>query len=130
VAAGGDPDDADPDAMVARQRSAPFGEKRDEALCDVAEADEEQVKRHHDAEVMAERSGRVPFDCLYRSGSESSAWRAASSSTNSPRGSARTPLSDRLKSTSFSQVDCMRSIAQGSSCMTPSVVRLPSEKGS
>src|SRR5258706_132236 len=44
-----------------------------------------------------------------------SASRPAASSTRSPRRSGWTPLSDRLKSTWFSYVDCMRSMANGSS---------------
>src|SRR5882672_9130112 len=44
-----------------------------------------------------------------------SASRPAASSTRSPSRIGWTPLSDRLKSTWFSYVDCMRSIANGSS---------------
>src|SRR5262245_14863324 len=63
---------------------------------------------------MFARSRRRPVECGYLSSSRSSSSRSREPDTSSPRLSGRTPLSERLNSTSFSKRHCVLSILKRS----------------
>src|SRR5262245_63529751 len=68
---------------------------------------------------MLARSLGLPVECGYLRRSASSSARSPSSETSSPRESGRTPLSERLNSTSFSKRHWVRSILKRSIFMDP-----------
>ena len=73
------------------------------------------------SDAMAVRSSGVPFVCVYPSSWDNTARRSASVSASSSTRSGWMPLSDRFQATLFSHVDCIRSIANGSSLMAAEV---------
>src|ERR1700691_5278306 len=61
-----------------------------------------------------ERSSSLPFVCGYRSGTSSRLFSCSGSGTSSAVVIGCTPLSEMFNSTLFSQIDCHRSISNGS----------------